>query len=189
VVPSVNQQSDDSDADSEPAYLDLEPEYFSGNDIDYGSEPVFDQADDAQFSQAPTAPVSETIILPEPWAAFSAKLPLSGMAAQLARQSEWVAVSGRAITLRVASKALAEGAHADRLRAVLTEYFGFVVQVHFEIGAGQGQSAHAVDLAAQAARQQAAEHSVTIDPFVQALVKDFGAQVVPGSIRPGHAAL
>jgi DNA polymerase-3 subunit gamma/tau len=93
------------------------------------------------------------------------------------------------MTLRVASKALAVGAHADRLRAVLTEYFGFVVQVHFEIGAAQGQSAHAVDLAAQAARQQAAEHSVTIDPFVQALVKDFGAHVVPGSIRPGHAAL
>ena len=188
-APSVNQQSDDSDADSEPSYLDLEPEYFSGNDIDYGSEPVFDQADDVQFVQAPAAPVSDTIILPEPWAAFSAKLPLSGMAAQLARQSEWVAVSGHAITLRVASKALSVGAHADRLRAVLTEYFGFVVQVYFEIGAAQGQSAHAVDLAAQAARQQAAEHSVTIDPFVQALVKDFGAHVVPGSIRPSHAAL
>ena len=189
VAPSVNQQYEDSDVESEPSYLEHEPEYFSGNDIDYGSEPVFDQADDAQFAQAPAAPVSDTIILPEPWAAFSAKLPLSGMAAQLARQSEWVAVSGRAITLRVASKALAVGAHADRLRAVLTEYFGFVVQVHFEIGAAQGQSAHAVDLAAQAARQRAAEHSVTSDPFVQALVKDFGAHVVPGSIRPGHAAL
>ncbi len=189
VAPSVNRQSEDSDVDSEPSYLDHEPEYFSGNDVDYGSEPVFDQADDAQFAQAPAAPVSDTIILPEPWAAFSAKLPLSGMAAQLARQSEWVAVSGRAMTLRVASKALAVGAHADRLRAVLTEYFGFVVQVHFEIGAAQGQSAHAVDLAAQAARQQAAERSVTSDPFVQALVKDFGAHVVPGSIRPGHAAL
>ncbi len=189
VAPTVNQQSADSDADSEPSYLEPEPEYFSGTDIDYGSEPVFDQADDAQFSQAPAAPVSDTIILPEPWPEFSAKLPLSGMAAQLARQSEWVAVTGRAITLRVASKALAEGAHADRLRAVLTEYFGFVVQVYFEFGAGQGQSAHAVDLAAQAARQQAAEHSVTVDPFVQALVKDFGAHVVPGSIRPGHASL
>ena len=189
VAPSVNQQSEDSDVESEPSYLEHEQEYFSGNDIDYGSEPVFDQADDAQFARAPAASVSDTIILPEPWAAFSAKLPLSGMAAQLARQSEWVAVSGRAITLRVASKALAVGAHADRLRAVLTEYFGFVVQVHVVIGAAQGQSAHAVDLAAQAARQQAAEHSVTSDPFVQALVKDFGAHVVPGSIRPGHAAL
>ena len=188
VTLAANKPSTDLD-DSEPPYIEIEPEYFSGNDIDYGFEPVFDQADDAQFAQAPAKPVSDTIVLPEPWAGFSANLPLSGMAAQLARQSEWVAVSGRAITLRVASKALAEGAHADRLRAVLTEYFGFVVQVYFEIGAGQGQSAHAVDLAAQAARQQAAEHSVTVDPFVQALMKDFGAHVVPGSIRPGHAAI
>jgi DNA polymerase-3 subunit gamma/tau len=179
--------------DSAPHDQEPEPEYVLGNDIDYGSEPVLDLVDDDQFSRAPTAsvtaPVSETLVLPEPWAGFSAKLPLSGMAAQLARQSEWVAVSGRSITLRVASKALAEGAHADRLRAVLTEYFGFVVQVHFQIGADQGQSAHAVDLAAQAARQRAAEQSVSVDPFVQALMKDFGAQVVPGSIRPGHAAL
>lgn len=190
IASSPSQQLTDSEADSEPSDLDLEPEYFLGNDLDGGSEPVFDQADDGQFTTLPPAtPVSDTIVLPEPWAGFSAKLPLSGMGAQLARQSEWVAVSGRSITLRVASKALAVGAHADRLRAVLTEYFGFVVQVHFEIGAAQGQSAHAVDLAAQAARQQAAEHSVTSDPFVQALVKDFGAHVVPGSIRPGHAAL
>lgn len=190
VASSPSQRLTDSEADSEPSDLDLEPEYFLGNDLDGGLEPVFDQADDGQFTTLPPAtPVSDTIVLPEPWAGFSAKLPLSGMGAQLARQSEWVAVSGRSITLRVASKALAVGAHADRLRAVLTEYFGFVVQVHFEIGAAQGQSAHAVDLAAQAARQQAAEHSVTSDPFVQALVKDFGAHVVPGSIRPGHAAL
>ncbi len=173
-----------SEPEAEP-----EPEFFSSDDLDYSPEPVFDQADDAQYAQAPSKPVSDTIVLPEPWAGFSAKLPLSGMAAQLARQSECVQVSGRTILLRVATKALTEGAHADRLRAVLTEYFGFVVQVTFEIGAGQGQSAHAVDQAAQAARQQAAEKSVKVDPFVQALVKDFGAQVVPGSIRPGHASL
>ena len=173
-----------SEPEAEP-----EPEFFSPDDLDYSPEPVFDQADDAQYAQAPSKPVSDTIVLPEPWAGFSAKLPLSGMAAQLARQSECVQVSGRTILLRVATKSLTEGAHADRLRAVLTEYFGFVVQVTFEIGAGQGQSAHAVDQAAQAARQQAAEKSVKVDPFVQALVKDFGAQVVPGSIRPGHASL
>lgn len=179
----------DRDASFSEPEAEPEPEFFSPDDLDYSPEPVFDQADDAQYAHAPSKPVSDTIVLPEPWAGFSAKLPLSGMAAQLARQSECVQVSGRTMRLRVATKALTEGAHADRLRAVLTEYFGFVVQVNFEIGAGQGQSAHAVDQAAQAARQQAAEKSVKVDPFVQALVKDFGAQVVPGSIRPGHASL
>ena len=138
------------------------------------------------YTSAATASttLSEIIVLPEPWASFSSKLPLSGMASQLARQSECSAVSGRVLTLRVPTKALTEGAHADRLRTVLSEYFGFAVQLRFEIAATQGQSAHAIDVAAQVVRQELAEQSVQNDPFVQALVKDFGAQVIPGSIRP-----
>jgi DNA polymerase-3 subunit gamma/tau len=127
------------------------------------------------------------VVLPEPWAAFSAKLPLTGMAQQLARQSECVSVKGRTISLRVSNKALSEGVHAERLRVVLKEFFGPDLQVAFEVGAVQGESAHALDLAEQETRQQNAEASVQIDPFVQALVKDFGAQVVPGSVRPGQS--
>jgi len=44
-------------------------------------------------------------------------------------------------------------------------------------------TAHAVAQAERAARQQAAEEAVAVDPFVQALVADFGGQVVAGSIR------
>ena len=185
---ALQAQARADDGEDESSFLDSEPEFFSGDEFDGRSEPVFDQADDEDFAQTAPAPRSDTIVLPEDWAEFSAKLPLSGMAAQLARQSECVAISGRTMTLSVATKALSEGAHAERLRAVLTEYFGFVVQVFFEIGRGQGQSAHAVDQAEQAARQQAAEQAVKLDPFVLALVKDFGAQVVPGSIRPGQAS-
>jgi DNA polymerase-3 subunit gamma/tau len=127
------------------------------------------------------------VVLPEPWAAFSAKLPLTGMAQQLARQSECVSIKGRAILLRVSNKALSEGVHAERLRVVLKEFFGQDVQVTFEVGAVQGESAHALDQAEQETRQLDAEASVQVDPFVQALVKDFGAQVVPGSVRPGQS--
>ena len=130
---------------------------------------------------------SVDVVLPEPWAAFSAKLPLTGMAQQLARQSECVSAKGRTILLRVSNKALSEGVHAERLRVVLKEFFGADLQVSFEIGAVQGESAHALDLAEQETRQQNAEASVQVDPFVQALVKDFGAQVVPGSVRPGQS--
>jgi len=185
---ALQAQARADDGEDESSFSDPEPEFFSGDEFDGRSEPVFDQADDEDFAQTAPAPRSDTIVLPEDWAGFSAKLPLSGMAAQLARQSECVAISGRTMTLSVATKALSEGVHAERLRAVLTEYFGFVVQVFFEIGQGQGQSAHAVDQAEQAARQQAAEQAVKLDPFVLALVKDFGAQVVPGSIRPGQAS-
>jgi DNA polymerase-3 subunit gamma/tau len=176
----------DSIPDSQDEYVlgaETDQEAFFGNDMpgyldDIPSEERFD----VPASAAPA--LSKIIVLPEPWATFSAKLPLSGMASQLARQSECAGISGHLLSLRVPTKALTEGAHADRLRTVLTEYFGFAVQLQFEIAATQGQSAHAMDVAAQVVRQELAERSVQNDPFVQALVKDFGAQVVPGSIRP-----
>jgi DNA polymerase-3 subunit gamma/tau len=128
----------------------------------------------------------DTIVLPEPWPAFAAKLPLSGMSEQLARQSECISVFKQQLTLRVPSKALSEGAPVERLHAVLNDYFGFNVELFFEIGAGEGASAHALDLVAQQARQDAAEIAIGQDPFVLALIQDFGAKVVPGSIRPSE---
>lgn len=132
------------------------------------------------------ASTNGALVLPEPWAGFAAKLPLSGMAEQLARQSECVALSKHGLTLRVPSKALAEGAPVERLRTVLSDYFGIPVELTFEIGAGQGMSAHALDLVAQKAQQDAAEVVIEQDPFVRALIQDFGAKVVPGSIRPSQ---
>ena len=143
----------------------------------------------AQNSRAPSAGSSQSVapdilVLPEDWASFAAKLPLSGMAQQLARQSECVAIEKHQLTLRVPSKALSEGAPVERLRSVLSDYFGVRVALVFEIGAGEGLSAHALDQVAQHARQQAAEIAIEQDPFVQALIQDFGAKVVPGSVRP-----
>lgn len=127
-----------------------------------------------------------TIVLSEPWAAFVAKLPLSGMAEQLARQSECIAIAKQQMTLRVPTKALSEGVSVERLRTVLNDYFGFEIELLFEIGAGEGSSAHALDLVAQQARQEAAELAIEQDPFVRALIQDFGAKVVTGSIRPSQ---
>jgi hypothetical protein len=139
------------------------------------------------FIAPPAAsPAIGTIVLPEPWATFAAKLPLSGMTEQLARQSECVAIAKQQMTLRVPSKALSEGVPVDRLRTVLNDYFGFEIELLFEIGAGQGSSAHALDQVAQQARQEAAEVAIEQDPFVQALIQDFGAKVVAGSIRPSQ---
>ena len=43
------------------------------------------------------------------WPELAARLPVTGLAAELARQSEWVGVQGDAIVLRVAVKTLARG--------------------------------------------------------------------------------
>ncbi|MDP4589701.1 MAG: hypothetical protein NWS57_01290, partial [Burkholderiaceae bacterium] len=47
-----------------------------------------------------------------------------------------------------------------------------------------GVSAHKIDETNKQARQLQAEEMVAQDPFVQTLVRDFDAQVIPGSIQP-----
>ncbi|MGV7245549.1 hypothetical protein, partial [Caballeronia sp. M23-90] len=46
------------------------------------------------------------------------------------------------------------------------------------------RTAAAVDAALRAQRQQQAEKEITQNPFVQSLIRDFGASIVQGSIKP-----
>ena len=118
------------------------------------------------------------------WHALAARLPVTGLAAELARQSEWAGVRGRLITLRVAARALADTPGRERLRQALAEHFGGHVQLEVQFGETGDGTAHAVAQAEIAARQQAAETIIHEDPFVQALMRDFGAHIVQGTIRP-----
>ncbi|TCT09524.1 DNA polymerase III subunit gamma/tau [Paralcaligenes ureilyticus] len=117
------------------------------------------------------------------WPALAAQLPLTGLAAELARQSEWLGAQGDQVNLRVAVRSLAESPGKSRLCTVLSEYFGSVISLQVEYGETGDETAHAVEQARRASLQQEAERAVRDDPVVQALIGDFGAQVVPGSIR------
>ena len=121
---------------------------------------------------------------PTAWPELAARLPVSGLAAELARQSAWVGLQGDTVTLRVAVKALAESESRTRLQTVLCEHYGQSLRLEIAVGATGEATAHAVAQQERAARQQAAEDATTADPFVQALISNFGARVVPGSIRP-----
>lgn len=116
------------------------------------------------------------------WPALAASLPVTGLAAELARQSEWLGMQGEQINLRVAIRTLAESPGRARLCTVLSEHFGTVIQLNVEYGATGDETAHAVAEAQKAVRQQEAEQAVAGDPFVQTLISEFGARVVPGSI-------
>ena len=72
---------------------------------------------------------------------------------------------------------------ADKLAAAVGKQLGKQIILHTRIGA-VSHTAHAASLAEQAARQQAAERVMENDPFVQALKREFGATIVPGSVRP-----
>lgn len=117
------------------------------------------------------------------WPDLAARLPVTGLAAELARQSEWAGVQGDAVMLRVAVRTLAESESRVRLQTVLCEHFGQGLRLEIEVGSTGDATAHAVARIERAARQQAAEDAVAADPFVQALINDFGGHVVPGSVR------
>ena len=119
----------------------------------------------------------------EKWPAVAAELPLSGWAAELARQSEWVGLKGQEIHLRAKIKATEGSQGKARLRTVLTEYFGQSVQLAIEYGDTGEATAHAVEQAKLAERQRQAEEQVTQDPFVLTLIRDFGASVKEGSVK------
>lgn len=119
---------------------------------------------------------------PEQWPELAATLPLTGLADELARQSEWVGVKDDTITLRVAIWSLAAKQGQARLRTVLTEHFGKVVNLKIEFGETGSGTARAMEEKQRAERQRQAEQAVANDPLVKTFMEEFGAQVIPGTI-------
>ncbi len=118
------------------------------------------------------------------WPGVAAGLPVGGAARALALNSEWLSGDDHQIRLRVAIHTYADGGGHDRLRTVLSEYFGRVVRLEVEYGETGGDTAHAVDQAERGRRQQAAEQAAEQDELVRTLAQRFAARVVPGSVRP-----
>ena len=120
------------------------------------------------------------------WPALAAALPLRGVVQQLAQQSELLHIEDKdvvQIDLRIPLDTLRSAGSVDKLAAALTERFGKTVRVNTEIGAVE-HTANAQAVAEREARQRQAEENMHNDPFVQTLMREFGASFVPGSIKP-----
>ena len=137
--------------------------------------------------QAQTAQVAAELGWDGNWPHLAAELPLRGMVQQMAQQSELVRCEqvGNAICfhLRIPVETLRASGNVDKLAAVLSERFGKTVRVETEIGM-VALTANAKAEADRAERQREAEQTVKNDPFVQVMMREFGASIVPGSIRP-----
>ena len=151
----------------------------------------------AVMTQANTAPASEDRTLwsgPVPelswdgdWPVLAASLPVRGVAQQLAQQSELIHCrpDGNAFVfeLRVPLSTLLSAGSVDKLSAALSERFSKNVRVESKIGAVE-LTANAKAVADREVRQQQAEQAIQNDSFVQTLMREFGATIVTGSVRP-----
>ena len=116
------------------------------------------------------------------WPKLAAELPLKGLAQQLAHQSELTELQGDTLKLR-APAPLTDSAQVAKLKTALAEYLGRALQLDVEVGVARW-SAAAAAAAERARQQQAAERAIAEDSFIQALIRDFDAKIIAGSIRP-----
>ncbi|TDQ44673.1 DNA polymerase III subunit gamma/tau [Tepidicella xavieri] len=110
-----------------------------------------------------------------------AREAVSALVRELALQAVLVRRDDDVWTLRVAHPTLAQSGSRERLQAVLQAH-GHAVRLEVEVGAVADSPARRLAAAAQA-RQRAAEETLLADPFVQAMMRDFGGKIVPGSIQ------
>lgn len=174
--------------DEPPAWEDESDESSADEDVDMLPVDDFDEVPVVSTVRRPEPTVTPSprleAIRTQDWPSLAASLPLSGTAAELALNSEWVSGHGGEVCIRVAIRSFAEGGGRDRLCTVLSEHFGQVIRLEVECGDTGEDTAYAVEQTVQAARQHDAEQAVHDDVVVQSLLQDFGARVLQGSIRP-----
>ena len=106
---------------------------------------------------------------------------ITALVRELGLQSQLVARDGNRWLLRVEHESLRQSNSGDRLCQALGT-LGHQVQLVIEIGTVRDTAA--MRLAAEAARRQAqAEEHIRADPFVQAMMRDFGGKIVPGTLK------
>jgi DNA polymerase-3 subunit gamma/tau len=107
---------------------------------------------------------------------------ISAMVRELALQSQLVARDTDQWLLRVERESLNQSGSRERLATALASA-GYPVQLVIEVGRVSDSPARR-NAAAAAQRQLTAEKIVFDDPFVQTMMRDFGAKIIPGSIKP-----
>lgn len=121
------------------------------------------------------------------WQTWMKALPVRGLVQQLAFQTElqkWDEQGGNIkATVIVGMPQLASAESVNRLQDALSTYLGKQVKILIETGKAT-QSIAAVEAKIKQEKQEGAEESVANDDFVKSIQAEFGATVVPGSIRP-----
>ena len=174
---------------------EAEPEHITA--VDEASDPPLDEPALAPAPQpSPTArppqAALQTTALGEVWAGWVQRLLkaelISALARELALQSELVAQSGDSWQLRVENKSLQHPGACDKLLLALQSLDEAAPRrLAVELGSVGDSLARRLS-AAQAERQRRAEEIIDNDSFVQDMVRQWGARIVPGSIKPWTAA-
>ncbi|KAB2839445.1 MAG: DNA polymerase III subunit gamma/tau [Burkholderiales bacterium] len=120
------------------------------------------------------------------WTRLARSLPVTGMAQQLALNSELKAWDERGFSLRIAAEQrhLADKAYQDKLGAALQQALGARIALSVEIAEEVADSAALRERRERAEQFARAKQDFETDPFVREVVERLGGQVRGESIRP-----
>jgi DNA polymerase-3 subunit gamma/tau len=179
--------------EDDPSYApdgDVGPSYDHDSDAAVVAMPVRQQVEPSALLelQAPTIDVLQIEATHEGefWhqlvMEMSAAETINALVRELGLQSQLVARDTDTWMLRVERESLNSSTSRERLQKAL-ETAGYPVRLTVEVGRVQDSPAKR-NAAAAAQRQAGAEAIILEDPYVQSLMRDYGAKVVPGSIKP-----
>lgn len=131
-----------------------------------------------------TDPTSKNIAFDGDWRGLVGLLKL-GLARSLAENCEFDRIEGQQLHLKLAQSQqhLLNFNYQEKLTAAVSQHFDMPVKLHFSIGSGVNTPAAQI-LEEKAEVQTKAVTAIQEDSFVQSLLNEFGAQIVPASIKP-----
>lgn len=140
---------------------------------------------------APSSPVetsrekSESKLFDGNWRSLVEQNLKLGLARALAQNCELLTYDENSMTLRVAEsqKHLVSASYQDKLSSAINEYFGKKIRLNFEVS-GEVNTPAMQKSTEKAVVQSSAEAAIMNDDFVQALMQNFDAQIIPNTIKP-----
>jgi DNA polymerase-3 subunit gamma/tau len=108
-----------------------------------------------------------------------------GLARALSQHCELISYDENSISLSVPEmqKHLLLPNYQEKLSTAINQYFDKKIKLHFSVGGTGNTPAQQINHE-KAQAQSTAETAIEQDGFVQALINDFGAQIIPNSIKP-----
>jgi len=169
---------------SAPVEKPIKPETVAVVETTPTANIVEDTADAAPTTDEADVPRTGSTSFNGNWRALVDALKL-GLARELAKHCELVAYDADSISLSVpeSQKHLVSANYQEKLTTAITQHFDRKIRLQFSIG-GTGNTP-AKQISQEKAQAQAnAENAIEEDSFVQALIDDFGATIIPNSIKP-----
>ena len=108
-----------------------------------------------------------------------------GLARALSQHCELISYDENSISLSVPEmqKHLLLPNYQEKLSTSINQYFDKKIKLHFSVGGTGNTPAQQINQE-KAQAQSSAENAIEQDGFVQALINDFVAQIIPNSIKP-----